>query len=140
MIIWLKHQSKVRYRTFQLRFAQPVLAYEEEAPEPGFGAGLPAVVAVLAVGALAGATVGRAVVRPKLAIFRNFLNFFAIFWRARSRLYQNEFLQENMRLTAFFEIYKITPLHRSKFKTLANFRQTVSYVCSIFCKKCLICL
>ena len=34
----------------------------------------------------------------KNAFFENF----AIFWRARSRLYQNEILQENMRLTAFF--------------------------------------
>ena len=32
---------------------------------------------------------------------------FANFWRARSRLYQSEFLQENMRLTAFFKLYKI---------------------------------
>ena len=35
-------------------------------------------------------------------IFANFANF----WRARSRLYQNEILQENMRLTAFFKLYK----------------------------------
>ena len=32
---------------------------------------------------------------------------FANFWRARSRLYQNEILQENMRLTAFFKLYNI---------------------------------
>ena len=31
------------------------------------------------------------------AFFENFANF----WRARSRLYQNEILQENMRSTAF---------------------------------------
>ena len=36
-----------------------------------------------------------------------FLQIFANFWRARSRLYQNEILQENMRLTAFFKIYQI---------------------------------
>ena len=42
---------------------------------------------------------------------------FANFWRARSRLYQNEILQENMRLTAFFKIYKMCIfLHRSDFK------------------------
>ena len=36
------------------------------------------------------------------AFFENaFFEIFANFWRARSRLYQNEFLQENMRLTAF---------------------------------------
>ena len=46
-----------------------------------------------------------------------FLQNFAIFWRAHSRLYQNEILQENMRLTAFFELYKMcTLLHRSKLK------------------------
>ena len=28
---------------------------------------------------------------------------FANFWRARSRLYQNEILQETMRSTAFFQ-------------------------------------
>ena len=35
------------------------------------------------------------------AFFENFANF----WRARSRLYQNEILQQNMRLTAFFKLY-----------------------------------
>ena len=45
--------------------------------------------------------------------FRNFCNFFANVWRARSRLHQNEILQENMRLTAFFKLYKICILsHR----------------------------
>ena len=43
------------------------------------------------------------------AFFENFANF----WRARSRLYQNEILQENMRLTAFFKLYKVCMLlHR----------------------------
>ena len=43
------------------------------------------------------------------AFFENFANF----WRARSRLYQNEILQENMRSTAFFKLYKICILvHR----------------------------
>ena len=37
------------------------------------------------------------------AFFENFANF----WRARSRLYQKEILQENMRSTAFFKLYKI---------------------------------
>ena len=45
------------------------------------------------------------------------------FWRARSRLYKNEILQENMRLTAFFNLYKMcTLLHRSKLKILAKIR------------------
>ena len=43
------------------------------------------------------------------AFFENFVNF----WRARSRLYQNEILQENMRSTAFLMLYKICILlHR----------------------------
>ena len=46
---------------------------------------------------------------------------FANFWRARSRLYQNEILQENMRLTAFFKLYKIgILLHRCNLKIFAK--------------------
>ena len=48
---------------------------------------------------------------------------FANFWRGRSRLYQNEFLQENMRLTAFFKLYKICILlHRCNLKIFAKNR------------------
>ena len=51
----------------------------------------------------------------KLADFAIFKTNFANFWRARSRLYQNEILQENMRLTAVFKLYKICILlHRCK--------------------------
>ena len=51
------------------------------------------------------------------AFFENFANF----WRARSRLYQNEILQENMRLTAFFKLYKICILsHRCNLKIFAK--------------------
>ena len=51
------------------------------------------------------------------------LIFFANFWRARSRLYQNEILQENMRLTAFFKLYKICILlHRCNLKFFAKNR------------------
>ena len=51
------------------------------------------------------------------AFFENFANF----WRARSRLYQNEILQENMRSTAFFKLYKICILlHRCNLKILAK--------------------
>ena len=45
--------------------------------------------------------------RAENAFFENafsknaFFEHFANFWRARSRLYQNEILQQNMRLTAF---------------------------------------
>ena len=53
----------------------------------------------------------------RIPVFENF----AIFWRARSRLYQNEILQENMRLTAFFKLYKICILlHRCNLKILAK--------------------
>ena len=53
------------------------------------------------------------------AFFENFANF----WRARSRLYQNEILQENMRSTAFFKLYKICILlHRCNLKIFAKNR------------------
>ena len=35
---------------------------------------------------------------------------FANLWRARSQLYKNEILQENMRLIAFFKLYKMCTL------------------------------
>ena len=45
----------------------------------------------------------------------------AKFWRARSGLYRNEILQENMRLTAFFKVYKMcTLLHRSTLNILVK--------------------
>ena len=51
------------------------------------------------------------------------LQIFANFWRARTRLYQNEILQENMRLTAFFKLYKICILlHRCNLKIFAKNR------------------
>merc|ERR1719460_3366131 len=54
-----------------------------------------------------------------MAFFENFANF----WRARFRLYQNEILQENMRSTAFFKLYKICILlHRSNLKIFAKNR------------------
>ena len=43
----------------------------------------------------------------KLANFAEGIQNVANFWRARSRLYQNEILQENMRFAAFFKIYQI---------------------------------
>ena len=58
------------------------------------------------------------------AFFENaFFEKFANFWRARSRLYQNEILQENIRLTAFFKLYKICILlHRCNLKIFAKNR------------------
>ena len=81
-----------------------------------------------------------------LAFSKNaFLENFANFWRARSRLYQNEILQENMRLTAFFKLYKICILlHRCNLKIFAKnrFEKTAIFVkfqqknckCRKFCK------
>ena len=63
----------------------------------------------------------------KKAFFENFANF----WRARSRLYQNEILQEYMRSTAFFKIYKICILlHRCNLKIFAKnrFEKTAIFV------------
>ena len=59
-----------------------------------------------------------------MQIFENaFFENFANFWRARSRLYQNAILQENLRLTAFFKIYKICILlHRWNLKILTKNR------------------
>ena len=49
------------------------------------------------------------------------IRIFFKFWRDRSRLNQNEILQENMRLTAFFKLYKICILlHRCKLKIFAK--------------------
>ena len=46
---------------------------------------------------------------------------FAKIWQARSRLYQNEILQENMRLTAFVKLYKICKLlHRYNLNILTR--------------------
>ena len=43
-------------------------------------------------------------------------------WRARSRLYQRRFLQQNTHFAAFFEIYKnCNPLHRSKLEKFRKF-------------------
>ena len=68
--------------------------------------------------------VRRAWVRvSKIGKFCRIFAKFANFWRARSRLYQNEILQENMRLTAFFKLYKICILlHRCNLKIFAKNR------------------
>ena len=55
--------------------------------------------------------------------FAKFFENFANFWRARSRLYQNEILQENMRSTAFSKLYKICILlHRRNLKIFTKNR------------------
>ena len=78
--------------------------------------------------------------RGKLSIL---VENFAIFLRARSRLYQNEILQENniqnMRSTAFFKLYKICILlHRCNLKIFAKNRFEKSAISvkiqQIFCK------
>ena len=53
----------------------------------------------------------------------NIFQIFANFWRARSRLYQNENMHVNMRLTAFLKLYKICIfLHRCNLQILAKNR------------------
>ena len=50
------------------------------------------------------------------------ISIFFKFWRDRSRLNQNEILQVNMRLTAFFKLRKIcTLLRHSECNMLAKF-------------------
>ena len=63
--------------------------------------------------------------------FCKMLKICANFWRARSRLYQNEILQENMRSTTFFKLYKICILlHRCNLKIFAKnrFEKTAMFV------------
>ena len=67
----------------------------------------------------------------KIGKFANFckIKFLQKFWRARSRLYQNKILQENMRLTAFFKLYKICILlHRCNLKILTKNRSEKSEI------------
>ena len=83
--------------------------------------------------------------RVRVSKFGKISKIFANFWRARSRLYQNEIWQENMRLTAFFKLYKICILlHRCNLKILAEnrFEKSTIFVridSAIFCKCCKIC-
>ena len=70
-----------------------------------------------------------------------FVPIFANFWRGRSRLYQNEILQENIGLTAFFKLYKICILlYRCNLKFLAKnlFERSPIFV-KIQQKKCKCC-
>ena len=64
-------------------------------------------------------------------ILQNLCKIFANFWRARSRLYQNEILQVNMRSTTFFKLYKICILlHPCNLNILAKnrFENSVIFV------------
>ena len=54
---------------------------------------------------------------------------FANFWRARSRLYQSEILQENMRFTAFFKIYQILKLKFLKFDKILQILRHLQFFC-----------
>ena len=72
------------------------------------------------------------------------LSFFANFWRARSQLHQNENLQENIRLIAFFKLHNICILlHRCNLKISAKNRfEKSAFFVKIqqkFCKCCKIC-
>jgi len=55
---------------------------------------------------------------------------FAKFWGARCRLYQNEILQENMCLAAFFKLYICILSHRCNLKILEKkrFENSASFV------------
>ena len=54
-------------------------------------------------------------------------------YRARSRLYRRQILQENIRWKALDEIYKIYMLlHRSDINISENFRQTFFRIFQIF--------
>ena len=70
------------------------------------------------------------------AIFLQNLQNFANFGQARSRLYQNEILQENMRSTTFFKLYKICILlHRCNLNFLAKIGpKNQQFVFAIFIK------
>ena len=75
--------------------------------------------------------VSRAASTCNIEFWQHFMKDFAYFWRARSRLYQNEILQENMRLTAFFKLYKTCILlHRCNLKMLAKnwFEKSATFV------------
>ena len=73
------------------------------------------VTAAIVENALAQASADRDVNEARGLPFAN--SNFANFRRARSRLCQNEFLQEYMRLTAFFKLYQICILlHRCNLK------------------------
>ena len=62
-------------------------------------------------------------------IFFDAEGYMALCVRARSRLYRNEFLQENMRLTAFFKIYKICILlHRCNLLAQNRFERSAIFV------------
>ena len=85
---------------------------------------------------------------PARAILQNWqtiLQNFAVFWRARSRLYQNEILQENMRLTAFFKLYKMCTLlrrcdlnflNKNSVWKISNFHENSAKFCKSCCKIC----
>ena len=64
--------------------------------------------------------------------FKVLCNNFAIFWRARSRLYRSRLLQPNMRLEACFKFYKICTLlnNRSKINMFAKkrFEKSANFV------------
>ena len=83
---------------------------------------------------------GRPTVRPtvrrilgKMPTLANFWHFFCKFLAGSFSAVSNEILQENMRSTAFFELYKIcTLLHRCNLKMLAKswygFEKSAIYV------------
>ena len=67
----------------------------------------------------------------KLAKLAKRFQILAIFWRARSRLYRNEILQENMRLKALAEIYT---MHSFAQLCNLNFLSKIRQAFAKFCK------
>ena len=71
----------------------------------------------------------RFLISKALQMFAN--QMFANFWRARSRLYRKQCLQESMHFAAFFKLYKMcTLLHRSKRNILprSRFKKSAIFV------------
>ena len=81
---------------------------------------VPASASLRCASASSAASLSAALLRSNLS---NLSQNVANFWRARPRLYQSESLQENMRLAAFFKLYKMCILlHRCNLKIFAKNR------------------
>ena len=133
----MKNQSKVRYRTFQLRPTPapspaptpkptPRPTPQPTAPRGAVGCGVG-----LGVGFGVGAGDGAGVGLSWKVRYRTLLWFFIQMiklYKARSLLYRRQILQENIRWKALDEIYKIYMLlHRSDLNISEFFRQTFSH-------------
>ena len=119
--IYLQNLASIQPRTSPVKFARPSLQFRKGAPvEKMQVRGRRLALVVTSISSPLWRTKSWRATRTypsKLAIRCKICKI----WRARSRLYQNEILQENMRLTAFFNLYKICILlHRCNFKIFAK--------------------